>query len=289
MHHPRNILLVYKKSLRDIYARRQHRQYAARLGEHDWAAINGSHECHARALLGVQAELRRRKLQFHSLYRARHRDFAPYDLIISVGGDGTLIEAARSITTQPLLGVNSDPSRSAGHFCAATLETFAATLDAWCAGRLPLSRLARLQLAVDDEVLPWPVMNDVLVAHRVPAAMSRYTLTVGGTSEAQRGAGLWICTAAGSTGAVASAGGQPLSWRSHRRQYLARELFEGRGAVYKLRRGTVPASERLEVRSLMREGMLYLDGPHLRVPFPHGSRLLLTAAPYPLPLITARA
>ena len=37
----------------------------------------------------------------HSTGRVRS-DYTPYDFVISVGGDGTFLEAARQITTQPI-------------------------------------------------------------------------------------------------------------------------------------------------------------------------------------------
>lgn len=39
---------------------------------------------------------------------------------MSLGGDGTFLKTASLVTrnTLPVLGVNTDPSRSVGHFCA---------------------------------------------------------------------------------------------------------------------------------------------------------------------------
>ena len=48
-----------------------------------------------------------------------------FDFIISVGGDGTLLEAARGATNQILFAINSDPKWSVGRLCNATSENFA--------------------------------------------------------------------------------------------------------------------------------------------------------------------
>ena len=54
------------------------------------------------------------------------------------------------------------------------------------------------------------VLNDILICHHNPGAMSRYYLTVGRVREEQRSSGVWIATAAGSSGGLHSAGGKVL-------------------------------------------------------------------------------
>ena len=121
------------------------------------------------------------------------------------GGDGTFLEAARQITTQPILGVNSDPERSVGAFCPVTRDSFEAALDQVLSGACQTVPLNRMFLCRDDKPLRFLALNDVLIAHASPAAMSKYQLTVGDTTEDQNGSGLWICTAAGSTGSPSPA------------------------------------------------------------------------------------
>ena len=43
------------------------------------------------------------------------------------------------------------------------------------------------------------VINDVLIAHKNPAATSRYLLELNKTKEEQRSSGIWIATPMGST------------------------------------------------------------------------------------------
>ena len=43
----------------------------------------------------------------------------------------------------------------------------------------------------------------------------------------------------------------------------------------------------VELISRMREGMIYVDGAHLRVPFHQGSRLLVGHSSHPLRMISA--
>ncbi|HOD00235.1 MAG TPA: NAD(+)/NADH kinase, partial [Myxococcota bacterium] len=56
--------------------------------------------------------------------RRRNNVSKKFDLVIAVGGDGTVLDIARFIRNTPLLAVNSSPSTSFGHFCATTSEGF---------------------------------------------------------------------------------------------------------------------------------------------------------------------
>src|SRR4029434_11165662 len=84
-------------------------------------------------------------------------------------------------------------------------------------------RLARMQVTINDRLLPYYALNDLLVAHANPAAMTSYTIQLGTISEPQRSSGLWIATAAGSTAAIRAAGGRMLPLRSRKLQYLVTE------------------------------------------------------------------
>jgi NAD+ kinase len=230
------------------------------------------------------------QVPYRLVYRARQLDFAPYSLVVAVGGDGTFIEAARRITTQPVLGVNSDPKRSLGVFCATTGDEFHRYLPELRRRRPRLRQLTRLDLHVNGQLYPFRAINEILLAHQSPAAMSRYVVETGGHSEAQRSSGIWVSTAAGSTGAIHSAGGTVMPMRSQRLQYRPRELFHpaagDRG--YRLTGGILRRDETITLHSRMREGMVFIDGPHLRCPLPFGNRLQLTRSAHPL-LVLARA
>jgi hypothetical protein len=67
--------------------------------------------------------------------KASHAAWA--HLIVSVGGDGTLLRASKAIRDGRrtlLMGVNSSPSSSVGFFCAATAKTFAPLFQQVLAG-----------------------------------------------------------------------------------------------------------------------------------------------------------
>lgn len=279
----RKVLVVYKKSLHRIYFLDHRRPpKGARFTAADRARLLASHESHERSLEQVRQVLAAHRVAYREVYRARRVDYAPYELVVAVGGDGTFIEASRRLTTQVILGVNSDPERSHGFFCATAADGFEQLFADYLAGRAKVRKLNRMSLELNGEDLGFQTVNEVLVAHHWPAGLSRYGLAIGERQEEQRGSGVWVATAAGSTGAIRSAGGKRMPLGSRRLQYLPREPFEPRGREYRLRGGLVPAGAPITVTSRMREGVIFVDGCHLRFPFGIGAHLVLRNSPYPL-------
>ena len=285
----KNVLLVYKKNPYWNHFLRWQKQPLLKRGaefiHRDLGRIHAAHQAHVRTLREVERILREKGVRYKAVYRARSCDYSPYDFIVAVGGDGTFLEAARQARSQPILGVNSDPVRSVGSFCAADRKGFKRILDQILSGCVRTERLHRLQLRLNGKPLGVNVLNDLLITDRRPAAMSRYWIQVGGVQEEQRSSGLWIATAAGSTGAIKSAGGRILPRTSKAIQYKPRELYAGYSARYRLTGGIGPSHGSLLVGSLMREGLICVDGEHLKLPFRYGDLLEISRSPYPLCLI----
>jgi NAD+ kinase len=126
------------------------------------------------------------------------------ELVVIVGGDGTLLGASHGIGPNvPLLGVNSSPDYSVGFFCGAkkgyVREALVAALD----GNLRSSELARMRVELNGQPLHNRILNEALFCHVSPAATSRYILRVLGadnriiTEEEHRSSGVWVGPAAG--------------------------------------------------------------------------------------------
>jgi NAD+ kinase len=243
---------------------------------------------HRRTLESVERALSSRSIPWDEIPAGRLTEaacarIAAADLVIAVGGDGTVLAASHSVARGALLGVNSAPGDSVGHFCGACAEDIAPTLDAILTSRRKPRPVARLELRLSGALLP-PALNDVLVAHFCPAATTRYGLQVGPKQESHRSSGLWISTAAGSTAGILSAGGRAMPLRSRRLQYRVRELYREPGRRYSLVGAVLPEDDGIVVESRMPEGRLYLDGSRLCYAFAFGARLHARIAPAPLAL-----
>ena len=271
------VLVVYKKDAYQQYIQERRDPHLGRLlrARHpDALEMQRAHAVHRQALETVVHALRQLPVDFDLAYRADLKVTQKrYRLVVSVGGDGTFLQAARSVTQTPILGVNSDPQRSEAVFCAATRRTFARLCRAALQDRLPELRLSRLRMALNGRLLPHRAINDILVVHDDPATMSRYRLRIGAREEFQKSSGLWVATAAGSSSAVLAAGGVRLPWGAARFQYRPRELYRGRLSSPCLTGGVLTAKSSVRVTWLMRRGSAFVDGPHVQVPLRFADRL----------------
>ncbi len=268
------VLVVFKQFL---FKRRA----TARLGHSKLSfQLRRQAQDHQRCLQVIEQQLRQRGWSYRMAQRGRVRRTAQYALVVTVGGDGTFLDTAHRVADVPMLGVNSAPSFSEGFYSAATAQTFGAVLDAWMAGRLPEVHLHRLQVRVDGVVLPSPVVNDVLLVHHSPAAVSRYRLQIGRVREEQRSSGVWVATAGGSTAGIRSAGGRVFPLESRDIQYMPRELYQGRHTPpYRLRGGSVGPRARVRFECLMDEARVFIDGPRWSQSVSYGNVIDVTADP----------
>ena len=132
------------------------------------------------------------------------------DLVVVLGGDGTLLAAARAFahTNIPLLSVNLG---SLGFLTEVPLAELYATLQAWCDGTalIEVRSMMRAELAcADGRKRKWDALNDVVVAKGTIARMADFSVAIDGMPVAEfRADGVILSTPTGSTGYNLSANG----------------------------------------------------------------------------------
>lgn len=168
-----------------------------------------------------------------------------------------------------------DERRSTGALCACTASDMVEVLPQILQGQLPAARRTRIQTVVRSTLketkLP-PALNDILVAHPNPAAVSRFRL--GFLADTGEGSfnfniwssGLWISTATGSSAAMAAASGELMDPASSELQYMVREhLLEAGGEHLKeAGHGMVKPGHALHLRWNSQHGAIYVDGSHVK-------------------------
>ena len=136
--------------------------------------------------------------------QVRRADFIGRDLVIVLGGDGTLTSISHNIDSNtPVMGVNShprsgDPNGSVGFYMDSNIETFSQDLEAALSGNAIVNRLPRLQATIEttsgNKIRSDPAMNDLLVANTHQYAPSKYNLRRGEIDIKQQSSGLLFST-----------------------------------------------------------------------------------------------
>ena len=147
---------------------------------------------HDRAMDQIQSDLenlvqtRGIRVEFTAREKVRHSDFIGRDLVIVLGGDGTLTSIAHNVGADtPVMGVNShprrdDPSGSFGFFMGSDPENFAADVVMALDGNAIDNDLPRLEAEIvttsGNRIKCDPALNDLLVSNTHQYQPSHYRL-----------------------------------------------------------------------------------------------------------------
>ncbi|XP_040988288.1 NADH kinase isoform X2 [Juglans microcarpa x Juglans regia] len=289
----RRLLLLLKPF--DLYSMRQSNSHSRATNPQMLHYSENRRKAHMDAIKFCQDILQQKPVDWEPILRNNlSQPIRNVDLVITVGGDGTLLQASHFMDDSvPILGVNSDPTRieeveqfsnefdanrSTGHLCAATVNNFQQVLDNVLEGRKAPSDLARISTYVNSKLLSTYALNDILIAHPCPAALSRFSFKIKRDDQPFsplvncRSSGLRVSTAAGSTAAMLSAGGFQMPILSRDLQYMVREPISP-GAGSSLMHGLIKSDQYIEVAWFCNKGVIYIDGSHVCYPIQNGDTI----------------
>jgi len=163
-----NILVVYKKNFEEV---------------HDQALDSIRTEFDKIVSeLGISVDYSARET-------VRRADFIECDLVVVLGGDGTLTSIAHSVDSDTLvMGVNSHPRSedeegSYGFYMGSDPTNFASDIRAAIEGTAIVNRLPRLQAEIEttsgNKIRCDPALNDLLVANTHQYQPSKYRIQRG--------------------------------------------------------------------------------------------------------------
>lgn len=282
----KNIAIIYKKSrLAFTKEKASKREINNLQKEHD-QTVSDLIRAHEHNLLSIE-KVKSVVEDLGFSYRLISRfDLNPQDvkdtLVITVGGDGTLLDTSHHCIDSPILGVNSDPEQSIGALCIATKDTIKSILIDIMENRLCPSPLTRLAIKIEQEPKELLALNDVLFSNENPAATSRYVITKNGLSESHRSSGIWIATPAGSTGGIYSSGGPMIPLSHNEAIFHVREPYLVSAHDPKLLFGKILPNESLQLKSTMNDAHLYIDGSHQKLLLPFGDTATISLSDKPL-------
>jgi NAD+ kinase len=276
------ILVNYKKSRLEL-----HQEQGTPQVQEAWQR---EHDEIQRALERICGHLELSGLAYRAIYRADLEDESltadDFSLIVSVGGDGTALEAASCSQGVPILGINPRTENSVGFYCPTRLDRFEMTLEDALEARISpvaLQRIKVTSLAAGGapQTLGRPALNDIFLSHYKPSGPTWYDLTIGGETHLHVNSGLLIATPAGTTGWAKQMRGAYLPLDSQLLEFRTNMAYDSRKVKRKWLRGLVAPGVRLEVTSRLRKGELAIDGHHRTYEFGYGDRFIIEHAEHP--------
>ncbi len=279
------VLLVHKRSNLEAYARKWGRQTRAQRAALQ-RVFGHAHDAHERTVDAACAALEALGASFDVRLRDELRRFDErrYDLVVTVGGDGTLLSVAPFLRRTPVLAVNSSPKTSVGFFAAASQGNVRRWLARIAEGREASWALQRMEVRKGGAIVGHPVLNDVLFAHPSPVMTTRHWIKPpdAKNGEEQKSSGIWISTPSGSTSAARAAGGVLLPLEGKDIQYIVREPYVSVGTPYGYVKGIIRPKQKLLLESRLPKGCIYMDGQAHEEIVGFGDRLSFALSPSPL-------
>lgn len=206
-------------------------------------------------------------------------------IVITVGGDGTLLITSHYIKNNPILGFNSDIIFSQGLLCACNINNLKSYLLNLKYNKIKKINIIRMSICINGQFLPYLPLNDILLAHRNPASMSEYKLYINNSNEFHRSSGIWICTPIGATGSMQSAGGVMQALNEKRLQLIIREPYYCKNKNNII---FIKNKEHIKIITKMSDGNIFIDGSYIKFNIPYNSIIIIKIASNKLQLIASQ-
>ncbi|MET7378773.1 hypothetical protein ABZT08_08065 [Streptomyces sp. NPDC005526] len=218
----------------------------------------------AEAAAGVPLTWRQTRVERADLDRFL---FAPEDVVVVVGQDGLVANAAKYLAGQPVLGVDTDPGRNPGVLVRHRPGDVAALLPAALAGGADVEELTMVE-AVADDTQRLVALNEIYLG-AAGHQTARYRLGLdgdGGVAEAQASSGVLVGTGTGATGWLRSVwqerGGRLLlpAPTEERLLWFVREAWPSPATGTSLVAGDLPGPRRLSLTVESERLVVFGDG-----------------------------
>ncbi len=203
--------------------------------------------------------------------------FGERDLVIALGQDGLVINIAKYLRDQPIVGVNPDPRRYDGVLLPFTVHGAVRALRRLLEGDFDVSPISIARASLDNGQELHGV-NDIFIGPRSHISF-RYGINFGGVEEDQSSSGVIVSTGCGSTGwfrsiiegsrRIASSfdgnepGGDPsrFGWDADYLYFSVREPFKSKTSSVSITFGKITPGSPLVITSHMAQnGVIFSDG-----------------------------
>ena len=204
--------------------------------------------------------------------------FGENDLVIVVGQDGLVVNTAKYLDKQPIIGVNPDPKKIEGVLLPFTTQKLSDKLADALRGQSLIQEVTMAKAKLNDgqELVAF---NDLFVGPNTHTS-ARYHIEQAGIGEDQSSSGIIISTGAGSTGWMKSvyAGavgivealggsvnlpkeGSRFAWDADFLVYAVREPWPSKSSQSNMVFGVITPDKPLVLNSYMaKNGVIFSDG-----------------------------
>lgn len=246
------------------------------LAAREFEDLQEEDQAYASAVKGLQSEL-----DFGLPVQLVDREFLPnfdfgrFEVVVVIGQDGLVANAAKYVGNVPIVAVNPDPGRFDGVLLPFQLREARTAVERVLSARFRERSVTLAEVTLQDgqRLLAF---NDLFVGASSHIS-ARYTMRLGGHSEAQSSSGMIISTGAGSTGwlssvlnmacGVAQSLGTTVThrpsvaWEERALLWAVREPFVSRTSQANLVFGRLDEGTTLVIESNMpSSGVIFSDG-----------------------------
>ncbi len=278
----RRVVLVTRRTrLEELVARHntlgQARFYVEHLGADfgDYLAENEAYASSLRATVQALEVWGRYQIVDRTLLQ--NFVFAASVIVVALGPDGLVATTIKYLSSQPVVGLNPEPSRWDGVLLPFVPQQLAEVLPEVAAERSSAKGVSMAEARLSDgQVLR--AVNDLFIGSRSHTS-ALYELRHDGRSENQSSSGLIVSTGLGSTawmrsvvtGSLSIAGAssgskattqyKALPWDARELVFAVREPFPSRASQTGIVYGRIDSNHPLTIRSRMPEqGVIFSDG-----------------------------
>ncbi len=281
------IVLLTRKTRLELLIERfntlgQAKFYIERSGA-DFVDYECEHETYRAALAEVKSRIEG-LAKIHTIERGFLANFlfTEKDMLVAVGQDGLVVNAAKYLNGQPLVAINPDPQRFDGVLLPFTPAEASSAVGNVFSGHARFRPITMAQATLSDGQTLL-AFNDLFIGRRSHAS-SFYAIEHNGRRETHSSSGLIVSTGAGSTGWLSSLYNMarglahgPLKdaphmaephwadsrfpWESEMLRFVVREPFASRSSQAGLVVGDITPGAPLKLESRMPDGgVIFSDG-----------------------------
>jgi len=204
--------------------------------------------------------------------------FGERDLVVTIGPDGLVVNAAKYLQGQPILAVNPMPDRIDGVLLPYNTGTIQRGLDGALYGEINIKDISMADVRLNDgqQLLAF---NDFFIGANSHVS-AHYAIHSGKRHEVHSSSGIIVSTGAGSTGwlqsvyagaagVIQSLGGKVvppanygrMDWSANQLIYAVREPFPSKSSQARMVYGTITPNKPLVLHSHMADnGVIFSDG-----------------------------